>query len=206
MQPIAKAMNAQQIRDVSAYYASLEGGAAAAAPDAKPSAAAVERGRVLSEIGDARLGVQSCANCHGPGGMGKQPAYPYLAAQNATYLTASMGAWKSGARKTDDSGQMPHIAQALADADVAALSSYFSAQPAPPPAAKLVSIPAGSRQRPAVDAAAGAPGPRTAGGTTVRGSGTEGGTPTTGGSQGPGGGGGTQGNQPQQETPPPVKR
>jgi cytochrome c553 len=205
MQPIAKAMNAQQIRDVSAYYASLEGGSASPAPASTPSGG-MERGRVLSEIGDANLGVQSCANCHGPGGMGRQPTYPYLAAQHANYLTAAMGAWKSGARKTDDSGQMPHIAQALADADVAALSSYFSAQPAPAPAAKLVNIPAGSSQHPAVDAPAGAPGPRTAGGGTVRGTGTEQGAPITGGSQGPGGGGGTQGNQPQQETPPPVRR
>jgi len=205
MQPIAKAMNAQQIRDVSAYYASLEGRTGASAAGA--AAPGMERGRMLSEIGDTRLRVQACANCHGPGGMGEQPAYPYLAGQHANYLTAAMGAWKSGARKTDDSGQMPHIAQALADADVAALSSYYSAQPAPPaPSAGLVNIPAGSSQRPAVEAAAGAPGPRTAGGSTVRGTGTEQGAPTTGGSQGPGGGGGTQGTQPQQETPPPVKR
>jgi cytochrome c553 len=205
MQPIAKAMNAQQIRDVSAYYASLDGGTGSAAPAGKPSGG-MQRGRVLSEIGDASLGLQSCANCHGPGGMGGQPTYPYLAGQHANYLTAAMGAWKSGARKTDDSGQMPHIGKVLADADVAALSSYYSAQPAPPPAPKVANIPAGSSQRPAVEAAAGAPGPRTAGGATVRGAGTEQGAATTGGAQGPGGGGGTQGTQPQQETPPPVKR
>ncbi|MGJ7918055.1 c-type cytochrome [Massilia sp. LXY-6] len=138
MQPIAKAMSAQQIRDVSAYYASLGStpGATSTAPAAaKPSDAGWTRGRLLSEVGDESRGVQACANCHGPGGVGKQPDYPYLAGQHANYLTAAMGAWKSGARKTDGSGQMPHIARALADADVAALSSYFAAQPAPPPAA-----------------------------------------------------------------------
>jgi hypothetical protein len=134
--------------------------------------------------------------------MGNQPAYPYLAGQHANYLTAAMAAWKNGARKTDSSGQMTHIAQALADADVAALSAYFSAQPAPPSAAKWVNIPVGSSQRPVVAAAADAPGPRGAGGATVRATGTEQGAPTTGGGQGPGGGGGTQGTQPQQETPP----
>jgi hypothetical protein len=113
-----------------------------------------------------------------------------------------MAAWKNGARKTDSSGQMTHIAQALADADIAALSTYFSAQPAPPSAAKWVNIPAGSSQRPVVAAAANAPGPRGTGASTVRATGTEQGAATTGGSQGPGGGGGTQGTQPQQETPP----
>jgi cytochrome c553 len=206
MQPIAKALNAEQIRDVSAYYASLGDAPAAAAGGSKPSAAGPERGRTLSAIGDSAQGVQACANCHGPGGVGNQPAYPYLAGQHANYLTAAMAAWKNGARKTDSSGQMTHIAQALADADVAALSAYFSAQPAPPSAAKWVNIPAGSSQRPAVAAAADAPGPRGAGGATVRTTGTEQGAATTGGSQGPGGGGGTQGTQPQQETPPPVRR
>jgi cytochrome c553 len=127
MQPIAKAMSAEQIRDVSAWYASLDG--APAGP--KPQDGGMARGRLLSEVGDASLGVQACANCHGPGGAGKQPDYPYLAGQHASYLTAAMGAWKSGARKTDGSGQMPHIARALADADVAALSNSFAAQPAP---------------------------------------------------------------------------
>jgi cytochrome c553 len=214
MQPIAQAMNAVQIRDVSAYYASL-GDAPAAVPaaapaaadtgGAKPAAGGLDRGRTLSAIGDSALGVQACANCHGPGGVGNQPVYPYLAGQHANYLTAAMAAWKNGARKTDSSGQMTHVAQSLADADVAALSAYFSAQPAPPSAARWVNIPVGSSQRPAVAAAANPPGPRGTGGSTVRTTGTEQGAATTGGAQGPGGGGGTQGTQPQQETPPPQK-
>jgi cytochrome c553 len=205
MQPIAKSMNADQIRDVSAYYAGLadaagSGVAQPAAGGAKPPPGNLERGRVLSAVGDNALGVQACANCHGPGGGGNSPAYPYLAGQHANYLTAAMAEWKNGARKTDDSGQMTHVAQALPDADVAALAAYFSAQGAPPAAGALVNIPAGSSQRPTVAAAAGAPGPSGPGGGTVRGTDAEQGAATTGGGQGLGGGGGTQGNQPQQET------
>jgi hypothetical protein len=114
-----------------------------------------------------------------------------------------MQQWKSGARKTDMSDHMVRIAKTLSDADVAALSAYFSAQPAPPPAARLVNIAAGSSERPAVAAAAGAPGPRAPGGAGVTASGTEQGAPTTGGAQGPGGGGGTQGTKPPE---PPVRR
>jgi cytochrome c553 len=211
MQPIAKAMNAQQMRDAAAWYASLGDTPEAVASGAGAHAAGkgggdAGRGRVLSEIGDNGKEVQACANCHGPGGFGRQPVYPYLAGQHASYLTAAMGEWKNGNRKTDPSGQMPHVARQLEDADVAALAAYFSAQPAPPSSAKLVNIPAGSSQHPAVMPGPGAPGPTGAGGGTVRGTGTEQGAPTTGGAQGPGGGGGAQGNQPQNETPAPVKR
>jgi cytochrome c553 len=154
---------------------------------------------VLAQVGDNLKRVQACANCHGPGGAGEPPNYPYLAGQHASYLNASMGAWKSGARKTDQSGQMTHVAQIMSDADVAAVAAYFSAQPAPAPAAKMVNIAAGTSARPAVAAEAGAPGPRGPAATTVTGAGTEQGAPSTGGAQGPGGGGGTQGTQPQQQ-------
>ncbi|MET0983222.1 MAG: c-type cytochrome, partial [Telluria sp.] len=201
MEPIAKAMNAQQIRNVSAYYATLGASASAsasAAPgapskaQARAAARGGDRGRTLDMAGDASKGVQACANCHGPGGSGEPPIYPYLAGQHAAYLTAAMAQWKSGARKTDMSGQMPHIGSALSAADVTALSGYYSAMPPPPPAAQRVNVPAGSALRPAVAAAAGAPGPKAPGAAGVAGTGTEQGAPLTGGT----GGGGAQGTQP----------
>jgi cytochrome c553 len=203
MQPIAKAMNAHQIRDVSAYYAEL--GAQGGGSGAPSPQGASGRAQQLAMVGDTSKRVQACGNCHGPGGAGEPPQNPYLAGQHAGYLMASMAQWKSGARKTDMSGQMVQIARALSDADVKALAAYFSAQPAPPPSSKLVNIAAGSTARPAVAAAAGAPGPKVSGpaASGVTGGGTEAGAPVTGGSQGPGGGGGTQGTQPPQ---PPVRR
>ncbi|MGZ5200959.1 MAG: c-type cytochrome [Telluria sp.] len=200
MQPIAKAMNAEQIRDVAGYYATLGGGAAAVG--ARGTGAG--RGEQLAAKGDESKRVQACANCHGPGGAGEPPIYPYLAGQHANYLTAAMAAWKSGARKTDQSGQMLQIAYALSDADVAALSAYFSSQPAPPPASRRVNVASGSTVRPAVAATPGAPGPHEGGaaGAGVTGSGTEQGAPVMGGSQGAGGGGGTQGTKPPE---PPVR-
>ncbi|MFL6674138.1 MAG: c-type cytochrome [Massilia sp.] len=206
MQPIAKAMNAQQIRDVSAYYASLGAtgpGAGAPMPAGGAAARGSARAQVLALAGDRSAGVQACVNCHGPGGAGEPPVYPYLAGQHASYLTATMTQWKNGQRKTDQSGQMPHIGRALSDADIAALAAYYSALPAPPPAARMVNTPSGSTLKPAIAAAAGAPGPKAPGGAGVFGAGTEQGSPLTGGSQGTGGGGGTQGTLP---PPPPIKR
>jgi cytochrome c553 len=196
MSPIAKAMNAQQRRDTSAWYATLNPKPAGAA--AKADAVRHKRAVTLSTLGDDSKQVQACINCHGPNGAGEAPSYPYLAGQNATYLTAAMAEWKSGARKTDASGQMPVIAARLSDQDVAALSAYYAAQPAQAPALRT-NVAAGSSAKPAVAARADAPGPRGGGGTqATQGVGTEQGAPLTGGNQGPGGGGGTQGNQPQQ--------
>jgi hypothetical protein len=121
--------------------------------------------------------VQACGNCHGPAGLGAPPAYPYLAGQNAAYLAAALTQWRNGERDTDPSGQMPHVAKAMREADLPIAAAWFAAQPPPPSKAKPVEAPsAGSRDA----ATSGAPpGP-------TSGSGTEQGAGTSGGSQGPG--------------------
>lgn len=197
MGPIAKAMQQQQILDVSAWYASLVKAAAPAAstpPGAKgaPPAAVLARGKLLANVGSEPLQVQACVNCHGPNGAGEAPDYPSLAGQHASYLTAAMAEWKAGNRKTDPSGQMPLIAQRLGDQDVASLAAYYASQRTTPASTQDGNVAAGTPARPAVAAAAGGSGPSAAGaGAAVSGSGTEQGAPLTGGNQGPGGGGGT---------------
>jgi cytochrome c553 len=143
MSPIAKALTKEQIAAVAIYYASLE------APS-KPAAAVTppKRGLQLANIGDEKIGVQGCVNCHGPGGIGQPPLYPYLAGQYMGYLVTALGEWRSGARKTDPSKQMNIIAKRMSDADIKAVSAYYAAQPAPPPTEKRVNIPAGSAARP----------------------------------------------------------
>jgi cytochrome c553 len=188
MEPIAKALTSQQIEAVSSYYAAL------AAPSSKPASPAAttgdKRGQVLANVGDDRIGVQGCANCHGPGGIGEPPNYPYLASQHTGYLTVTLGEWKKGTRKTDPSQQMNMIARRLSEADIASVAAYYSAQPVPPPAAQRVNIPTGSAARPATL-------PQVQQGSVpTQGIGTEQGAPTTGGGQGPGGGGGASGSGP----------
>ena len=210
MTPIAQAMTDEQRRDSSAWYASLGASAVSAKSSAadgtgrgatpKPDAAQRRRALALLTRGDHALQVQACNNCHGPNGAGEAPMYPYLAGQHASYLTAAMAEWKSGARKTDPSGQMTTIAARLGDRDVAALSAYFAAQ-APQAPALRTNVAAGSSARPAVAAGPDAPGPRMSA-SAPQGVGTEQGAPLTGGNQGQGGGGGAQGNQSQQPQQP----
>jgi cytochrome c553 len=199
MTPIAKAMSEQQMRDVSAYYASAEAPVTSPAPgtaSSKPAAGAMERGRLLAGVGDESRHVQACANCHGPAGAGEAPSYPYLAGQHAGYLSAALTEWKGGARNTDASGQMPAIAKLLSDQDIAALAAFYSAQQPPAPAGRMINVAAGSAARPAVAAAPDAAGPKTGEPAPMQGVGSEQGSPVTGGSQGIGGGGGGSGAGP----------
>ncbi len=124
MSPIARALDDAQRRAVSGHYARLPVEARGARP--WPGEPPSGRGARLARIGDARLGVQACANCHGPDGSGVAPDMPGLAGQHADYLLASLRAWRDGDRRTDPSGQMPGIARRLPEPDLQAVAKYFS--------------------------------------------------------------------------------
>jgi cytochrome c553 len=221
MQPIAAAMTPDQRKAAAAYFASLNpngsataaAGAASAAASGTTSASASTstatatrsagagaaagaggRGAQLANVGDNTKGVQACANCHGPGGIGSGELYPYLAGQHANYLTATLGAWRDGTRANDPSGQMPLIAQGLTPQDIAAIAAYYAGQP---PRATAIDAehmaaigPAAAASGPAITSGPQAQAP-SEGGSTGSGTGTESGAPSTGGSQGAGVPGGT---------------
>jgi cytochrome c553 len=197
MTPIAKGLTAAQMGDVASFYASVDAPAVKAAASATPapSAAAIRRGETLAGIGDDRLAVQSCANCHGPGGVGEQPAYPYLAGQHASYLSGTLTSWKNGTRNTDPSQQMPTIAKRLSETDIAAVAAYYAQLRAPSPAELQPNLAAGTLARPVptVPVRSGPSGQSV----PAQGVGSEQGSPTQGGSQGIGGGGAASGSGPQ---------
>lgn len=190
MAQVAKGLSPQQRADAAAYFATL----APAAGQAAAAAPAGSRGLTLAQYGDEQLHVQACANCHGPQGAGEPPAYPYLAGQNAQYLTAALKAWSDGSRHNDPSGLMPALARSLPAADVTALAQYFSALPRPAPGQWSGAVPATASGPPASSGGGeAAPHP---------GADTEQGAPLSGGGQGPGGGGGTD-NRSSPGQPPP---
>ena len=130
MAGFAKALSAQDISDLAAYYSALS------TPQARPDredAKAASTGRMLANLGDARTGVQGCGNCHGPDGRGEAPLLPYLAGQHAEYLAAQLDAWQQGTRHNDNGGQMVTLARKLSAADIAAVSAYYALQSPPMP-------------------------------------------------------------------------
>lgn len=70
-----------------------------------------------------------CAACHGPAGDSRNPEWPKLAGQHASYLYGSLKRLKSGERKNP---VMNAQATSLSDQDMKDLAAYFAAQPAVP--------------------------------------------------------------------------
>jgi cytochrome c553 len=121
MTPIANALNADDIGDVTAYYASTN---EPALPLKAPDPALVKRGEALAKIGNAERQIQSCNNCHGPGGVGESPAIPYLEGQYSNYITFTLREWQRGYRKNSPD-QMAVVAQKLNDQDIQAVAAYY---------------------------------------------------------------------------------
>lgn len=69
-----------------------------------------------------------CAACHGADGNSMVPMYPKLAGQHATYLEASMKAYRDGQRTGGNAAIMAPMAKGLSDADIANLAAYYSQQ------------------------------------------------------------------------------
>jgi cytochrome c553 len=121
MAPIAKALTDAEKEKVSQYYAQME---IPKVMKTKASASAVQLGQKLARIGDQKLQVQACNNCHGPDGRGAYPAIPRIAGQHAKYIQAQLKAWKDGARKNQVI-QMAEVAQRLDEKSIQAVSAYF---------------------------------------------------------------------------------
>jgi len=191
MQPIAKAMNPAQRRAAAAYYeAQLQRVAAAASAPGSTAAAGAALGKSIATVGIEGRNVQACANCHGPDGVGEWATYPALAGQHASYLANALAEWKSGARRTDPSGQMPRIARLLSDAEAKAVVAYYAALP-PPTAPQATTL--AKNGKPHVTIVSGPT--RSGQGAPAQGVGTEQGAPLAGGTQGVGSAGNPTGPQ-----------
>lgn len=127
MQPVAAALEQQQLLDVAAYYAGkpAAGNAQGTAPEA---------GRTLAQRGDWDNTIPACVSCHGPGGRGVDPYFPALAGQHAGYLQSQLEAWRKGTRHNDANDLMRVVAERLTQTQIQAVSEYFAAQPAVKPA------------------------------------------------------------------------
>jgi cytochrome c553 len=128
MEPLARSLTAEERQRLAAEFSGRT------APVVEKKQSYSVRGEVLAVRGDHTLRVQACQNCHGPLGRGQPPYGPALAGLSPQYLRAEMAAWRSGARRTDPSGQMPAIAQRLPERDVAEVASYYAGLPVPRPA------------------------------------------------------------------------
>ena len=134
-------LNDAYLREVAEHFASLD----VPYPPPQPATASVDaltRGEALVTHGDASLRIPACVQCHGAALMGVVPGIPALIGLPRDYLNAQLGAWRTGQRHAAAPDCMAQVAQALAPADISALSQWLGAQAVPRGAKPAAVLPA----------------------------------------------------------------
>jgi cytochrome c553 len=130
MQPVAASLTDGERNAVASYYSKL--------PVPVPTTAAplqddvAKLGQTLATRGRWSDSLPGCEQCHGPGGIGVGDHFPPLVGQSSVYLSNELHAWQQGARHNDPLQLMQHVAATLSDADIAAVSAWYAAQPLAP--------------------------------------------------------------------------
>ena len=119
MQGMAAALSEDDIRNVSAFYASKEAKSGAA-----KNKDTVLLGEKIWRGGIADRKIPACAGCHGPTGAGIPAQYPMLSGQHADYTEAQLNAFRSGLRANNI--QMTGVAAKMNDAEIKAVADYVA--------------------------------------------------------------------------------
>lgn len=128
MQPVASALSDAERDALASYYSKLPmPNTPAATP---PSSDTAQLAQMLAVRGRWSNGLPACEQCHGPGGVGVGEHFPPLAGQSSMYLSNELRAWQQGSRRNDPLQLMQTVASKLSDADIAAISAWYAAQPA----------------------------------------------------------------------------
>lgn len=117
----------EYLREIAGYYSAQAPVLAAAA--APPPSASLELGRRLVDQGDAQREIPACRDCHGAGLKGVAPAIPGLLGLRAEYLSAQIGAWRTGVRRAAAPDCMATISKRLTVSDISALTAWIASRP-----------------------------------------------------------------------------
>ena len=143
MTPIAAKLDQRQRRAVATFYAQMAPPVVAGPASSAPP---------VWLRGDPSRGVQACAACHGPTGLGVGSGNPALTGQPAAYTIEQIRRWKKAERRNDPRGVMTMAVAGLTDAETVAIGRWLerqSASPAPGSDAASVSAAATAAARPA---------------------------------------------------------
>jgi cytochrome c553 len=114
MRPLVMDLSEQDMRDVSAFYASLPATpqqSLASAPD-------------IVAVGAPMRNIAPCGSCHGA--MTAKLGAPALDGQPLPYLKAQLEAFARGTRRNDINGQMRNVARNMSPADIDASAIYYA--------------------------------------------------------------------------------
>lgn len=130
MTPFAATLTAQDMADVSAYYAAqpLPGVPAGESPrgvirwwplpETHPAAR-------FARLGAPRRNIVPCAACHGQVGEGARIGVPALLGQTREYFVRTLREYRSGQRNNDVYAVMREAARNLTDSEIDALADFY---------------------------------------------------------------------------------
>jgi cytochrome c553 len=120
MSPMAMPLTDEEMRNLAAYYSSMEQSGGEADPDL------VAKGESLYRAGNPETGVPACSGCHGPAGLGSNLAkFPRVAGQFSEYSAQTLQHFRATERANDPNGMMRGVAANLTDDEIAALAAYI---------------------------------------------------------------------------------
>lgn len=121
MMGIVPKLDEQDMKNLAAYYNQQEMPVGEANPEK------VDAGESLYRGGDLSRDVAACIACHGPQGLGNEPAgYPRLSGQSAEYVVKALKDYRSGDRVYGEQSQiMGDIAGKLNDDEIEAVAEYI---------------------------------------------------------------------------------
>lgn len=129
MQPVAAELEAAEMRRLTEYYSSqppVENQTSLS--DDEPLRA---MGEMLTTVGLPDHGIPPCTSCHTEDPAARDPLYPALAGQYASYTSQQLQLFKLGKRRATPAAEiMAVIAQRLTAEQIEAVSIYLAGLPA----------------------------------------------------------------------------
>lgn len=117
LQDMTAHMSEAELRNVTAYYASL--------PPVEAASETAGHESMASPYNQGEAAAQACAGCHGADGNSQIPGTPSLAGQQPLYFAAAVRAYLTGSR---DIPLMEHSLRGLSKIDVENLALYYASQ------------------------------------------------------------------------------
>ena len=134
------------LKELAGHFASLD---LPYPPPQKPTLPVAElaRGEQLIRTGDAARRLPACTACHGERLTGVRPGVPGLLGLSRDYLNGQLGAWRSGQRRAQAPDCMAHIAKALTEPEINAITQVLAGQAVPTDPHPLAAQPAPAPMR-----------------------------------------------------------
>ncbi len=125
MQPVAAELEEAEMRRLAEYYASQR--PVQRQEPAAGNEASVARGQRLATIGLPDQGIPPCLSCHVEDPAVRDPLYPALSGQYASYTIQQLELYKSGRRRGTPAAEiMSVMAERLTAEQIKAVSIYLS--------------------------------------------------------------------------------